>query len=556
MSERSRRRRTPSSGGSSGDGSAHLAESHEDMSAVRDRLDGSDEGSGALDTSAIFDEVEESLDDEGGGGGEFKTGAKVEVGGEWATVVKKLKPNKKKGRTEELYRVETKDGEVLEVPPGALTPLMTESDRLKADFGKAKSSTDPGEKVAFLRKFNEEYAQHLTGEIEYFQMLAQKLVYLRLEAGQEIACNVDTETRHGVENQLEGERVADENSDYSGMYQVVARYTNMKSANVLLLLPSDKDPTKNAIITFRGTAASIDKRSQQEGESTGVRADLDVKGIGKSAFDLAEPTLRGFLKEAKAYNRITISGHSLGGAMAQRFYAMASSECPDKLRLLVYQSAPVDRATAEEAKRNTEGSGAKATRVEAKGDVVTVGGAANVPGTRLQYDSKKSGVGKRHTQTDLADLQLDRNSPNTSNELRVFMDRKFADLVGDVEKKDKTTTTSGKKLAANAGRSFLGMFNKRKKKASNYDQRLEVMETERGDPMHDVARRLNRRGRRQQRREARNGRQFAMTGEATDRDVKLLEKRSLEEQQAREEEQQGSMGITQEDIDADLFGSL
>jgi hypothetical protein len=269
--------------------------------------------------------------------------------------------------TEELYRVETKDGEILEVPPEALTPLMTESDRLKADFGKAKSSTDPSEKVAFLRKFNEEYSQNLTGEIEYFQMLAQKLAYLRIQAGQEIACNVDTETRHGVESQLEGERVADENSDYSGMYQVVARYTNMKSANVLLLLPSDKDTSKNAIITFRGTAASIDKQSQQEGESTGVRADLDVNGIGKTAFDLAEPTLRGFLKEARAYDRITISGHSLGGAMAQRFYAMASSECPDKLRLLVYQSAPVDRATAEEAKRNTQGGDVVGVHVRLEG---------------------------------------------------------------------------------------------------------------------------------------------------------------------------------------------
>lgn len=422
----------------------------------------------------------------------LKKGTKVAVDNQGnavkAEIKDVLKPNRKKHRAWHGYRVTTEDNEEVDTPEVNVTRLQTEAGKLKDKFAAAKRSANPEDKAEFLRDFNENYAGNLTGEIEYFQMLAQRLVYLRLQTGQEIACNVDTSERHGLERRI-GQDLADRNSDYSANYIVAARYTNMKSASVLLLLPKDGDLTRNAIITFRGTAAGEDGMSKEEGESRGIRADLDGGGIGKGAFKLAIPTLMDFLNIAKQYNKITISGHSLGGAMAQRFYTLASREVPDKLRLLVYQSAPVDKATAEEAKRNTEGTEAKATRVQANGDVVTRGGAAHVPGQRLSYDSKKSGMGKTHTQTDLVDAQV--NKYQTPTELLNYTNMRFNDLVENVETKDKTKTSSKAKLTLNAGRVFLGKFNGRAKEASNYDERLEIMDGDQAPELQGAVDELN-----------------------------------------------------------------
>lgn len=403
-------------------------------------------------------------------------------------IVKLLKPNKKKKRKDQGYRVQGKDGTVVDLPLNGVVEAKTTSQKLKDEFSKAKKASHPKDKVKFLKKFNDEYAMHLTGEVEYFQYLSQKLAYLRVQTGQELVANVDTQNRRGVENQMNAD-IRDTKSDYSNLYVVAARYTNMKAANVLLLLPKDGDTKKNAIITFRGTAGGEDGMAKDQGESRGIRADLDRSGIGKSAFKLAKPTMMQFLKIAKAYNRITISGHSLGGAMAQRFFSMASKDCPDKLRLLVYQSAPVDKATAEEAKTNIKDSDAKVTRVQARGDTVTRGGQAHVPGQRLSFDHKKNKglitTGKSHTQTLLADMQLDRKTPDSPDELRSFMDRRFNDLIGNLELKTKNTTSTKTKYLLNAGRSFLGMFNARKKQSSNYDERLEIMSSKEGDPHHE-----------------------------------------------------------------------
>ena len=350
----------------------------------------------------------------------------------------------------------------------------TGSDKLKEALGRAKSSTDPAVKTAFLQEFNRDYAGALSGEVEWFQYVSMKLAYLRLKPGDEIANHVDTQHLQGIEHKL-GQQVSDVNSSYSSMYKVDRRYTNKKSASVLLLLPKDGDKTKNAIITFRGTAAGIDALSKQESESQGVRADLDRKGIGYSAFELAKPTLLQFLDIAKQYNRITISGHSLGGAMAQRFYALASADVPDKLRLIVFQSAPVNLVTAREAEQNTAGTGAKSTRVQAMGDAVTVGGKAHVSGERLTYEfmGKQSRIntGKSHMQTGLADAQI--NEAKSPALLLKLMNKRLDDLVTNPTVKQKGANVSGARRTANAGRAFLGLFNKRKKKTGNYFQRLE-----------------------------------------------------------------------------------
>ncbi|TNF37942.1 MAG: DUF4157 domain-containing protein [Deltaproteobacteria bacterium] len=431
-------------------------------------------------------------------------------------IIKVLKKNKKKQRDVPGYRVQGQDGSVVDLPEGGVTEAQTTSQKLKDEFSKAKKASHPKDKVKFLKKFNEEYAQHLTGEVEYFQYLSQKLAYLRVQTGQEIVANVDTQNRRGVEAQM-NEDIRDTKSDYASLYVVAARYTNMKAANVLLLLPKDGDLNKNAIITFRGTAGGEDGMAKDQGESRGIRADLDRKGIGKSAFDLATPTMLEFLKIAKSYNRITISGHSLGGAMAQRFYTLASKECPDKLRLLVYQSAPVDKATAEEAKTNTEGTDAKVTRVQARGDTVTRGGQAHVPGQRLSFDHKKNKglvtTGKSHTQTLLADMQLDRKTPDSPDELRTFMDRRFNDLIGNLELKTKDTTSTKTKGALNAGRAFLGMFNGRKKQDSNYDERLEIMKTGEDSPHHAALAGLAGFAQDEKARVGKNGRHYALDAE-------------------------------------------
>ncbi len=90
----------------------------------------------------------------------------------------------------------------------------------------------------------------------------------------------------------------------------------------------------------------------------------------------------------KLKNIIALRLVGLGGAMAERFYAMASKDAGDKLRLLTYQGAAIDRISTVGdvmGDNDPQKQGSKATRVVARGDVVPLGGMAHVPSQKVKY---------------------------------------------------------------------------------------------------------------------------------------------------------------------------
>lgn len=313
----------------------------------------------------------------------------------------------------------------------------------------AEKTSDPLIKTQFFKYFSDHYAPHLTGELEYFQFLAQSIAYMDLQPGDTLDTNIDTKDGSKMDKMLEKEgmdKASDEKSTYAKKYVVHSKYSNKAGLNAFLVLPSDENKDENAIVLFRGTG--VGKIGEKRGESGGVLADTDYGGVGRVAYYKGLETMKKWLEIAKDYNRITISGHSLGGAMAERFYVMASKSVPGKLRLLTYQGAAIDRlATVGDVmgKKDPQKKGAKATRVVARGDIVPLGGMAHVPGQKVKYsgsDGKKFGLGESHVQMELVQQQLNESLDKPIKE------------VTKVVSKQKTGGTNLTKTGITAGKHF------------------------------------------------------------------------------------------------------
>jgi|GEM_PF-3276000 len=351
---------------------------------------------------------------------------------------------------EKFEKSDVKDKLGYSQDPDDVQPELSFLD-LKKRAKEARSSNDPLIKTQFLEYFSEHYAPHLKGEIEYFQFLAQKIAYMDLQPGDLIGANIDTEDGSKLDEMLEKngmDKASDEKSTYSTKYVVESKYSNDAGLNAFLILPSDGNKAENAIVLFRGTGSNT--MGKKRGEASGALADTDYGGVGRVAFYNGLKVMKGWLETAKEYNRITISGHSLGGALAERFYVMASKSAPSQLRLLTYQGAAIDRlGTVGDVmgERDPQKKGAKATRVVARGDIVPLGGMAHVPGQKVNYSSSK---GKKfaplnsHTQIELVKQQLNESLEKPVQELTNIVSK---------EKKGgtnftKTGITAGKHLGS------------------------------------------------------------------------------------------------------------
>jgi hypothetical protein len=160
-------------------------------------------------------------------------------------------------------------------------------------------------------------------------------------------------------------------------------------------------------VLFRGTDAS--GKGEGKKRARGIMADVDPVGVGWYAHWKASGVLENWLKTARTYNRITVTGHSLGGAFAQRFYIMANRKgAGGQLRLITFQSAAIDMLTRSRLFfDDPRDKGAKVTHVGAGGDIVQGGGAAYVGGETFKYKSQTKGG--KHTQLALAEQQLNKS---------------------------------------------------------------------------------------------------------------------------------------------------
>lgn len=343
-----------------------------------------------------------------------------------------------------------------EEPQDAQPTLSTEDLEKRAD--EAEKTNDPLIKVQFLEYFSKHYAPHLTGELEYFQFLAQKVAYMDLQPGDLLGANIDTKEGSKIDKMLEEEgmdKASDEESTYSTQYVVEAKYSNDAGLNAFLVLPADGNKEENAVILFRGTGGNT--MGGKRGEASGAMADTDYGGVGRVAFHNGLKTMQGWLETASEYNRITISGHSLGGAMAERFYVMASKTVPGKLRLLTYQGAAIDRLSTVGdvmGEKDPQKKGAKATRVVARGDIVPLGGMAHVPGQKVKYsesNGKSYNPLNSHLQIDLVKQQLNESLKKPVEEVTNVVSKQKEGGTNFT----KTAITTGKHLFSIIGHSLM-----------------------------------------------------------------------------------------------------
>ena len=159
---------------------------------------------------------------------------------------------------EDFDKSKVKDNLGYTEDPQDVQPELSFGD-LKSRAKEARNTEDPLIKVQFLQYFSEHYAPHLTGEIEYFQFMAQNLAYMDLSTGDEIGTNIDTTSGKGsfIDQMLpEGKKQTDKDSLYANSYKVERTYHSEAGLNCFLLLPSDKDTKMNAIVLFRGTGTN------------------------------------------------------------------------------------------------------------------------------------------------------------------------------------------------------------------------------------------------------------------------------------------------------------
>ncbi|NJL46557.1 MAG: hypothetical protein HC929_02350 [Leptolyngbyaceae cyanobacterium SM2_5_2] len=228
------------------------------------------------------------------------------------------------------------------------------------------------------------------------------------------------------EGYTKSSELSDQEAQYSDNYEVVQRYVGNAGMVALLLLPKDRDKHKNAIVIFRGTAASIDALSKLHNEPTGVRTDTDLKGVAFNAYSQGKEEMEVFYTLASPYKQIIVIGHSLGGALAQRFYHHISKEFPvSELRLVTYQSAPIDKETASNIDKNKSDN---ILHVRGRGDIVPKAGSAHIAGKTLKYDA--IGDVSKHLAIPLANDQIDR--AKSEDDLLEIMDYTLDKVVKNV----------------------------------------------------------------------------------------------------------------------------
>lgn len=129
-----------------------------------------------------------------------------------------------------------------------------------------------------------------------------------------------------------------------------------------LLLPDEQHQHLRPILAFRGTAGYRD-----------ILADADPRGIGYDQFDTNQAIIGQLIAEAGG--AVDVTGHSLGGALAQR----AGVAFPDSIGRIVTFQAPgigLEEAMAFDAQEG----GAQVTHHMAYGDIVDTAGEQHLDG--------------------------------------------------------------------------------------------------------------------------------------------------------------------------------
>eukprot|EP01043_Picozoa_sp_COSAG02_P053972 COSAG02_NODE_6041_length_3849_cov_2.330933_1_plen_720_part_10 len=257
---------------------------------------------------------------------------------------------------------------------------------LKLLMSATKRSQREDKTRRFFKLYNRDVAPKLTKEMDTLEYLAIKIAYLNLEVDDTIYMGINMETQTRTESQ------------YSNSYQVTDKHVCRDTGLVAYLLePTSQD--KNPIILFRGTASTLDKTAKIEGHTTGKKTDLDREGVGYNAYEQNSGTINKWIGEmirGKPNRKVSVVGHSLGGALAQR--TLCGSLHQNRLEVTTFQAPGIDKKTASllekgKIKDNT------LVRKEASKDPCVKVGEVHLPATVFTMKSESNNPVKNHAST-------------------------------------------------------------------------------------------------------------------------------------------------------------
>ena len=272
---------------------------------------------------------------------------------------------------------------------------VTDFSGLKRLMSGAKRSLDDIKTAAFLRVFNRDVAPKLTQEMDALEYLSIKTAYLNLKKGDIVDMNIQQsgrDTAYGTSYQVQDKLITDDG---------LVAYTFMPVKGD----PLEEDTDKVPIMVFRGTASGMDKLARQENHGTGMKADLDSGGIGKSLFENNKWAIMSWVNgHTEKGRKVAVMGHSLGGALASR--VMCESDQQDLIEVTTFQAPALDKETAAKF----DSSNAKnVTHQVVRSDIVTSAGKQHLEG-RVWYVKGTGNPKKNHLDTPCTKARLNGES--------------------------------------------------------------------------------------------------------------------------------------------------
>lgn len=149
-------------------------------------------------------------------------------------------------------------------------------------------------------------------------------------------------------------------------YSLAESYTDPKTGMSYAVYSS---PKAKPVITFRGTQGS-------EFDVRDIMTDVDPRGVGYGQF---ENNLQQLGAIASKYPGAVVTGHSLGGALAQRYASQFGAG-----EVITFNSPGIDSQSASQFKKG------KVTHYVSDGDLVSLGGEKFINGD-VKIISFKSG---------------------------------------------------------------------------------------------------------------------------------------------------------------------
>ncbi|MCY1030879.1 hypothetical protein OV207_05375 [Corallococcus sp. BB11-1] len=247
-------------------------------------------------------------------------------------------------------------------PMPYLTGVPDGHDRMQWAFKElslARQSSDPAVKARFVRELNEKVIPYLRSEFSFSQGLAMFLAYLSLEPGIRIERNV---TVWESDPALAHKSHARHFELKSTLEQVVGEpLLNRFESMALEFHPAAKiqfwrsmgSSAPEFYVAATGTTSwgkDFDALWKERNVTTGALANVDPLGVAYQGVKaILDPVLQELKKlGATKSSRITVTGHSLGGAVALRLAYMLKALGYEDINCTAFSAPALDEETFEQ----------------------------------------------------------------------------------------------------------------------------------------------------------------------------------------------------------------